>query len=212
MLTVALWILAFTVLACIICIYTVSWTACGRTIYLRHYVHALMVRYKRSRGRSTFDTERGVRLLRLIIDIGKEANVPIYLSEGTALGAVRENGFIADDTDIDLGVLEEDYERYKTLVIPALLKQGFHMYKSRPYFQTFFKDGEFVDIHAWAKGAPCADIPGPCDEVSPTLRPFQHVTIAGLDAQCPSNEYLELLYGKDWKTPKRRFKPTMIPR
>ena len=36
--------------------------------------------------------------------------------------------------------------------------------------------------------------------------------IEDIEYKVPSDKYLELLYGKDWKTPKRKFKPQHIDR
>lgn len=54
-------------------------------------------------------------LLELMVKVDKfleEQNIPYYLLGGSALGAVRHEGFIPWDDDIDIGMLRADYERF----------------------------------------------------------------------------------------------------
>ena len=54
-------------------------------------------------------------MLKAIVDICKKEDMRYFAVGGTALGAVRHNGFIPWDDDIDLGMPREDYERFLKL-------------------------------------------------------------------------------------------------
>lgn len=51
-------------------------------------------------------------LMKIVHNFAKEHNLEYYLLGGSALGAVRHNGFIPWDDDIDIGMKREDYERF----------------------------------------------------------------------------------------------------
>ena len=58
-----------------------------------------------------------LRILEDVIALCEKENICYQLSGGTALGAVREHGFIAWDDDIDMNVHAGDIERLRELII-----------------------------------------------------------------------------------------------
>ncbi|MBD5329691.1 MAG: LicD family protein [Bacteroides sp.] len=70
--------------------------------------------------RSTYNPEgsplrkrqlRMLEMLKYIDKICKENNIKYWLSSGTCLGAVRHHGFIPWDDDVDIELLEDDYNK-----------------------------------------------------------------------------------------------------
>ena len=53
-----------------------------------------------------------LEMLRVFVTVCEQLNLKYYLVEGTLLGAIRHQGFIPWDDDIDVAMPREDYERF----------------------------------------------------------------------------------------------------
>ena len=123
-------------------------------------------------GRLAMICDAEKRMLKVIDQICRENDIQYFLAGGTALGAVRHQDVIPWDDDIDIGMLREDYEKFRK-VAPGLLppelsyeaaggksKSHYHFDKIRlkqTYFSTkysnYFRipDGVFIDILVYDK-------------------------------------------------------------
>ena len=66
----------------------------------------------------------GPRMLSETLALSAEAGLRPFLLWGSLLGCVRDGGFIAGDTDIDLGILESDAHRLPALR-SAMVRRGY---------------------------------------------------------------------------------------
>lgn len=75
-----------------------------------------------------------------IVRICEKYNIKYFLAGGSMIGAVRHNGFIPWDDDIDVGMFRQEYERFLKLCKKEL---------SYPYFiQTYDNDDGYCYVHA----------------------------------------------------------------
>lgn len=71
-----------------------------------------------------------LKILDAIASLCAKFDIDWWLDGGTCLGAMRHNGFIPWDDDIDIGMMRSDYERFCELA-PKELQPGFSLHNSR---------------------------------------------------------------------------------
>jgi hypothetical protein len=143
-------------------------------------------------------------------------NIPFYLCTGTALGFVREGGFIAHDYDVDIAV---DVDNFKPDIIQAFCKSGkFTEWAFRTidtiYVELSFKhvtSGIRIDIFVTFHDGNdhlfnvlwdfCGKGPGNPILLYHTCYSMGIVNYKGVDFYCPGEDYLVQMYGENWRTP-----------
>lgn len=90
-------------------------------------------------GKIKYVREMELELLAEIDRICRRNNIRYFLSGGTMLGAVRHKGFIPWDDDIDIAMLRDDYEKFKTACINELPKKyQYQSYTNKDGYHYFF--------------------------------------------------------------------------
>lgn len=84
---------------------------------------------------------KSFELLQIFVGICEKWDIPYFLVCGSALGAVKYQGFIPWDDDIDVGLLRGDYQRFLEIAPKELPEWCFlQNYKSEPgFYHTFSK-------------------------------------------------------------------------
>ena len=79
-----------------------------------------------------------MEIAKAVVALCDKHGLTYYMLGGTMLGAIRHQGFIPWDDDIDLGMPREDYERFLELA-PQELPQGLKVvnYRNTPDYQYY---------------------------------------------------------------------------
>jgi hypothetical protein len=147
--------------------------------------------------------------LRDVSEIFSACGLEFWLTEGTALGAIREGRVIPTDTDMDIGIV--DRETLLECALPQLQSRGFMVWRNvrddggEGDIVSVVRDFLRLDIMIFRQGGHCVDMS--CSEMLPYLEHMQQVEMYGLRFWCVGEDYLERVYGTDWRTPKHQWKP-----
>lgn len=115
-------------------------------------------------------------LLDVVVEICEKYDIPYFLDFGSLIGALRHNGFIPWDDDLDIGMLYDDYLRFlkvaerelpENLTLLTPTNYGWHnepiarvvdrsSFFCFPYTQIAIPCGIFIDITPYVK---CPHLP-----------------------------------------------------
>ncbi|HEY7878116.1 MAG TPA: phosphocholine cytidylyltransferase family protein [Gemmatimonadaceae bacterium] len=156
----------------------------------------------------------GERLLILALTEAERAGLEPFLLWGSLLGCVRDHGFIRNDKDIDLGVLDDDVPRIPAFR-EAMQARGFQIRIDRPGKLSVVHPGHprlFIDLDVvhrrpdgWAIINIDSDPRRICEYVfaPPVFGGTRRARFSGHHAvRLPADPetFLEAVYG-DWRTP-----------
>lgn len=90
----------------------------------------------------------GGEMLQAVMEESDSLKIKPFLVWGTLLGCIREGGFIRNDEDVDLGLLDSDFAAVEELK-GRMLKRGFSVRRQSEDKISFFhpvEDGLWIDI------------------------------------------------------------------
>ena len=188
----------------------ICWESKGPRYKIYNYLKNQVVKKLHKLGWVKFNKRKGYEMLAIIHDVCEGAGIGFWLSEGTALGFKRDGDFIDWDDDLDIGIRAED----KNLFLNLLPAKGFVLCEvslNNSFYSYLYKN-EKLDVDVTGRNLQCRansnKLNGaPCEELLPHLQSFDKLEIMGKVYNLPRTSYLELLYGKQWQTPVKGFKP-----
>ncbi len=157
------------------------------------------------------DVDGATRALKEASHIWEGFGVTFFLMSGTCLGAIRENGIIPWDDDVDIGSVEGLHgfsERRMDEVVAAFRSNGFltKLYRSGP--NLFLPLVKYSAKVSWS-GFPVID--GHIEQYPSIFTPvslftdLKEISFLGERFYVPNppEEYLRLKYGEEWRLPKK---------
>ena len=141
--------------------------------------------------------------LSLIHEVLSKNNIMFWLSEGTALGFIRDGDFISHDDDVDIALFSRDKEKFWKSM-KEIKQKGFTVVEvsDNGTFICLIRKNEKIDIDITGEGLKCTSTNGKkCEIILPYLKSFNTINIRGKSYNLPKQDYLEFIYGPTWKIP-----------
>jgi hypothetical protein len=138
-------------------------------------------------------------------DLLDRVGIKWWLSAGTVLGIRRDDALIYHDTDIDCGALDA------TDSFPALdelfREEGFRHLRSTSHQRAYMYLGTIFDVYTFNRHGD--EVTAMVDDIE-QVKPYRLFETLGTiefrgrtyPTPNPLDEYLEVRYGPDWRTPK----------
>jgi phosphorylcholine metabolism protein LicD len=142
-------------------------------------------------------------LLKIVVNILNNNNIPYYLDCGTLLGCVRENGFIKNDTDIDVTIHLSFWDKLNVINF-----SDYDLIRTRTYEGYPHKEnGNMISVKTKFSNLYC-DI-----YTNPAFPYLENTILNGNNYFIPKNSelYLTQLYG-EWKVPSNKHASTRYHR
>ena len=165
-------------------------------------------------------------------DIFNKVGLRYFLFLGTLLGAIREQRFIPIDKDFDIGVFKEEFDLKKDELKAEFEKNGFETKwkfnnskeeeKNNPVGLGIYKGlvevGKkrkmhcdicaFIKLKKWRYYPRAGKSRKVLAYLSKIIGKLKDIEFYGRKVKVPfyTEKFLELTYGKDWRTPHTKFK------
>ena len=150
--------------------------------------------------------------LLLLNKIMNQFKIDYWLSEGTALGAIRDKAIIPWDDDVDISFMYSFRENFVNNVLPVLLDNGFVVARilNNGNFIGLLRKYEKIDIDIVQENGFCNAGITPyaktnkCNDILNYLNNINTISFLGTTFNVPSIDYLEYLYGPNWMIPSKK--------
>ena len=159
-----------------------------------------------AQGLIKFNTEHATTSLLQLNELCVIQNIPIILSEDTALGAVRDGKLIPWDDDIDIMIEASHKEGFISHVIPQMKNFWIAKVWNKGNFITICQKHLAIDIEFIEIGVECSCtikqcIPCPVENI---LKSLIIVNLRDVPFKSWGPTFLETVYGPTWQTPMHR--------